>query len=121
MNSKLRVMAFEDGYDIEAILISGGIDLNEVEFIQNWDTSQAIEQIRDFQPNILLLDFYIPPKNGLEVLLETTKLCNLGELTRPDVIVGMSSAMSKNEAMLSNGADYGILKWDIAKLPIWNH
>ena len=29
--------------------------------------------------------------------------------------------MSKNEAMLSNGADYGILKWDIAKLPIWNH
>lgn len=121
MKSKLKVMAFEDGYDIEAILISGGIELTEVEFIQHWDTSKALEQIREFQPNILLLDFYIPPKNGLEVLLETTKLSNSREITRPDIIVGMSSAMSKNEAMLSNGADYGILKWDIAKLPIWNH
>ena len=121
MKSKLKVMAFEDGYDIEAILLSGGIELTEVEFIQHWDTSKALEQIHDFQPNILLLDFYIPPRNGLEVLLETTKLSRSGEITRPDVIVGMSSAMSKNEAMLSNGADYGILKWDIAKLPIWNH
>jgi response regulator of citrate/malate metabolism len=121
MKPKLKVMAFEDGYDIEAILISGGIELTEVEFIQFWDTSKALEHIRDFRPNILLLDFYIPPKNGLEVLLETTKLSNSGEITRPDIIVGMSSAMSKNEAMLSNGADYGILKWDIAKLPIWNH
>ena len=31
--SKLKVMAFEDGYDIEAILISGGIVLTEAEFI----------------------------------------------------------------------------------------
>lgn len=121
MKSKLKVMAFEDGYDIEAILISGGIELTEVDFIQHWDTSKALDQIREFQPNILLLDFYIPPKNGLEILLETTKLSDSGEITKPDIIVAMSSAMSKNEAMLSNGADYGILKWDIAKLPIWNH
>ena len=40
MKSKLKVMAFEDGYDIEAILISGGIELTEVEFIQHWDTSK---------------------------------------------------------------------------------
>jgi response regulator of citrate/malate metabolism len=31
------------------------------------DGSNAVEEIREFAPEVLLLDFYIPPFTGLEV------------------------------------------------------
>ena len=76
----LRVLAFEDGYDIEAILTSGGIDFTNLEFKQFWDTADALNKIRDYQPDILMMDYYIPPVSGYEVLVGLLKEIEDGTL-----------------------------------------
>lgn len=117
----LRVLAFEDGYDIEAILTSGGIDFTNLEFKQFWDTDDALNKIRDYQPDILMMDYYIPPVSGYEVLVGLLKEIEDGTLNRPKHIIAMSSATSKNEEMKQLCADYAVIKWEISKLPVWNY
>ena len=51
----MRVLAFEDSYDIEKILVKGGVDLSDWELLQYWNTMDCFERIEDFQPDLLLL------------------------------------------------------------------
>ena len=111
----MKVLAFEDSVDIEALLISGGIDLSGFEFKQYWDSQNYLERISEFAPDVLMLDHYMPPKRGLEVL----KGLLTSDVKRPETIVAMSSASMANNAMLNAGADVGIVKFDISKLEIW--
>ena len=111
----MRVLAFEDHYDIEAMLTAGGVDTDALVIEQRWDSSEALEHIRRFQPDVLLLDHYMPPKNGhlvLEALLAS-------DVPRPTTIVAMSSDSGKNDAMVALGADVGIVKFDLASLDLW--
>ena len=117
----LKILAFEDDYDIEAILASGGVDLSNHEFKQLWNTSNAMDEIKLFNPDILLMDYYIPPISGYKVLESLLEQIDQGKLARPKHIVAMSSAMSKNEEMKRLCSDFAIVKWEISKLPIWNH
>ena len=34
----MKVLAFEDSVDIEALLISGGVNLSDIEFKQYWNS-----------------------------------------------------------------------------------
>ena len=45
----MRVLAFEDSYDIENILVEGGIDLSNWELLQYWNTMDCFERIEEFQ------------------------------------------------------------------------
>lgn len=112
----MRVLAFEDSYDIEALLVAGGVNLETMTLQQRWNSSDALEHIQAFKPDILLLDHFMPPMKGLEVL----KLLLASSTQRPQTIVAMSSEPSMNEAMLHAGADCGVIKFDVATLPIWN-
>ena len=111
----MKVLAFEDSVDIKALLISGGVDLSGFEFKQFWDSQNYLNRIYEFAPDILLLDHYMPPTRGLDVL----KGLLASEIKRPATIVAMSSASMANNAMLNAGADVGIVKFDISKLEIW--
>ena len=111
----MKVLAFEDSVDIEALLVSGGIDLSDYEFKQYWDSQNYLERISEFCPDILMLDHYMPPTRGLDVL----KGLLASDVKRPETIVAMSSASMANNAMLNAGADVGIVKFDISKLKIW--
>ncbi len=111
----MKVLAFEDSVDIEAMLISGGVDLSGFEFKQFWDSQNYLKRISEFAPDILLLDHYMPPTRGLDVL----KGLLASEIKRPRTIVAMSSASMANNAMVNAGADIGIVKFDISKLEIW--
>ena len=113
----MKVLAFEDSVDIEALLVSGGIDLSDYEFKQYWDSQNYLERISEFCPDILMLDHYMPPTRGLDVL----KGLLASDVKRPETIVAMSSASMANNAMLNAGADYGIVKFEISKLEIWTH
>ena len=62
----MKVLAFEDSVDIEALLISGGIDLSGFEFKQYWDSQNYLGRIAELSPDILMLDHYMPPTRGLE-------------------------------------------------------
>ena len=112
----MKILAFEDSVDIEALLISGGVDLSRFEFKQYWDSQDYLERISEFAPDILMLDHYMPPTRGLDVL----KGLLTSEVRRPKTIIAMSSASMANNAMLNAGADVGIVKFDISKLEIWN-
>ena len=118
--NRMRVLAFEDSFDIEAMLISGGVDLSNIELKQLWTTEDYLNQIKSNSPEILLLDHFIPPTKGLEVLQQLNVAVASGDLVRPSIIVGMSSASMANERMLQFGADYGVIKFDLPKLPIWD-
>ena len=112
----MKVLAFEDSVDIEALLISGGVNMANVEFKQYWDSQNCLERISKYSPDILLLDHYMPPIKGLDVLRRLLA----SEIDRPVTIIAMSSASMANNAMLKIGADIGIVKFELATLDVWN-
>ena len=75
--------------------------------------------IKDFAPDVLLLDHYIPPKTGLAVLEALNEAVAAGTLPRPTHVIGMSSVRRCNEAMLAAGADAAFIKWDVPTWPGW--
>jgi|TARA_B110000196_G_C21107136_1_gene645785 response regulator of citrate/malate metabolism len=115
----MRVLAFEDSYDIEALLKAGNVDTSQITIEQKWNSKDAVAVINDFSPDILLLDQFMPPFKGLEVLRMVNDAVGAEELNRPDQIIGISSAGFANRAMLNDGADHAILKFNLANLNIW--
>ena len=111
----MRVLAFEDHYDIEAMLIAGGVNVDGWVIEQRWDSSEALTHIQRFNPDVLLLDHYMPPMSGFEVL---NSLLN-STLPRPTTIVAMSSDSRKNDDMRRLGADIGVVKFDLSTLDLW--
>ncbi len=115
----MRVLAFEDSYDIEKILAEGGIDLRNCDFLQYWNTMDCFERIENFQPDLLLLDHYIPPVKGLEVLRGLLELVSSKKIQRPKLILGISSSSAANQAMESAGADGSMAKFQLADHEVW--
>jgi len=111
----MKVLAFEDSVDIEALLVSGGVNMTNVELKQYWDSQDCLERISKYSPDILLLDHYMPPIKGLDVLRKLLA----SEIDRPSKIIAMSSASMANNAMLKIGADIGIVKFELATLDVW--
>jgi CheY-like chemotaxis protein len=108
-------MAFEDHYDIEAMLVAGGVNTDGWVIEQRWNSSDAIAHIAAFAPDVLLLDHYMPPMTGYEVLERLLS----ANVSRPATIVAMSSDSGMNEAMVALGADIGVVKFDLSTLSLW--
>ena len=115
----MRVLAFEDSYDILDLLIAGDVDSSELKFQQNWTSEDAVTIIKEFAPDVLLLDYFMPPFKGLEVLNMLNEAVSEGKLKRPNQIIGISSAEFANREMLKAGADQAILKFNLTNLNIW--
>ena len=116
----MRVLAFEDTYDIEALLFSAKVDLTKVEFVQRWDSSTPIHHIIKFNPDVVLLDYFMPPYTGLEVLQMINEAVGKKQISRPSTIVGISSEAKANQALAKEGADDCIIKFEMHRLSIWN-
>ena len=112
----MRVLAFEDGYDIEALLTAGGVNTAPMVLEQRWNSLDALTHIEAFAPDVLLLDHFMPPTTGREVL-ETLLVA---DVPRPATVVAMSSEAGMNEAMVRLGADVGVVKFELANLPVWD-
>ena len=116
----MRILVFEDTYDILEMISNFEINLDNVEIKQYWDTEDSIKRIDEFRPDILLLDYYISPKSGLQVLHDLNVEISLKGIERPKKIIGISSSSTANSKFLQFGADESIIKFDINKLEIWN-
>lgn len=112
----MRVLAFEDHYDIEAMLTAGGVNTDALVIEQRWNSADALDHIRRFHPNVLLLDHYMPPQSGHRVLSDLLA----SDVPRPTIVVAMSSESAKNDAMVKLGADIGVVKFDVAGLTLWH-
>ena len=75
--------------------------------------------IAAFAPDVLLLDFYIPPKTGLAVLEALNAAVASGRLARPRYVLGMSSVRRCNEDMRAAGADAAYIKWEVTRWERW--
>ena len=64
----MRILAFEDHVDIEALLISGSVKTADLSFEQRWNSKDALEHVERVRPDVLLLDHFMPPTTGLDVL-----------------------------------------------------
>ena len=117
----MRVLAFEDSYDIEKILVEGGVDLSDWELLQYWNTMDCFDRVEEFKPDLLLLDHYIPPIKGLEVLRGLLELVAADQIQRPRTILGISSSSAANEAMEYAGADGSIVKFQLANHEVWKN
>ena len=115
----MKILAFEDSFDIEALLISASVDMSSIEFQQLWNTENWLQEINQFMPDVLLLDHFIPPTKGLEVLQMLNLEVHHSRAQRPEKIIAMSSSSMANQRMLQFGADIGIVKMDLATLDIW--
>ena len=116
---KMKVLAFEDGYDIEALLVSGSVDMAKINFLQHWNSNDFLNVIKQFSPEILLLDHFMPPTKGYDLLVALNDAVKRKVYQRPNKIIAMSSEQQANDKMLSIGADYGIIKFDLANLDFW--
>ena len=116
---KMKVLAFEDGYDIEALLVSGSVDMTKIDFLQHWNSKDFLDVIKQFSPEVLLLDHFMPPTKGYDLLVALNDAAKQKEILRPNKIVAMSSEQRANDKMLSIGADQGIIKFDLASLEFW--
>jgi len=111
----MRVLAFEDHYDIEAMLVAGGVNVSGWTIEQRWNSTDALEHVQRFAPDVLLLDHYMPPLTGYEVLERLLA----SEVNRPATIVAMSSDSAKNEAMVKLGANVGVVKFELSTFELW--
>ena len=118
--SRMRVLAFEDTYDLEAMLTSAKINLDEIVFLQRWNSSKPLEAVMQFKPDVLLLDFFMPPFNGAQVLAKVIEAAEQGSLSRPKHIIGISSEAKANALLELEGADRSVIKFDLHTLSIWN-
>lgn len=116
---KMKVLAFEDGYDIESLLVSGSVDMAKIDFLQHWNSNDFLNVIKQFSPEILLLDHFMPPTKGYDLLVALNDAVKRKEIKRPNKIIAMSSDKQANNKMLSIGADEGIIKFDLASLGVW--
>ena len=117
----MRVLVFEDSYDIEKILIESGVDLSDWELLQYWNTMDCFNRVEEFKPDLLLIDHYIPPIKGLEFLQGLLELVAADQVQRPRMILGISSSRAANEAMEHAGADGSIGKFQLAKHEVWKN
>ena len=115
----MRVLAFEDTYDLEALLCSAKVDLTGVELLQRWDSNTPIQHIIKFNPDVVLLDYLMPPHTGLEVLRMINEAVAKKQMPRPSMVVGISSEAKANQALAKEGADDCIIKFDLHRLSIW--
>ena len=114
----MKVLAFEDSFDIEALLISGGIDITQLELHQYRESSEHLARIAEFGPDVLMLDHFMPPYTGLQVLQNLVQAVEKGA-KRPPKIIAISSASMANQRMLQFGADLAIRKDLLATLELW--
>ncbi|ABO95193.1 predicted protein, partial [Ostreococcus lucimarinus CCE9901] len=118
----LKILAFEDSYDIRDMLRDGDVEVEGTTvFSQRWTSENCLEVIKEFEPDVLLLDYYMPPFTGLAVLKMVNEEVKAGRLRRPRRIVGMSSESSCNASMLREGADDACVKSDISSWNGWEN
>lgn len=112
------MLAFEDTYAIDDALASAGVTSIK-EFKQQWRSDDAVRIIAEFAPDVLLLDHYMPPHTGLEVLKMLNDAVREGTCARPKHVIAMSSETRCNREMVREGADAGVVKFDLAQWSGW--
>lgn len=102
LNKKILIVDDNPGYleFIRSVLQDDGYETAEVE-----DGAHVVSQATTFQPDLILLDHYLPDTTGLEVCKELKQNPSLKEI--PVIFLsGQSDPHEKIEGLDQGGADY---------------
>ena len=115
----MRILIFEDTYDILEIISNFKINTEKFVVKQYWNTKDSIKKIKQFNPDVLLLDYFIEPLTGLQVFQELNLAIKKNQVSRPNKVIGISSSPNANSKFLQAGLDDSIIKFELDKLDIW--
>ena len=103
-----RVFAFEDSYDIGAMLRDAKV--RHGDFQQNWTSENAVDALEAFGRVDVLLLTYLPPVTG-------SRAQEVNEASSPvasgDPGTSSMSSVGSCTPNLAEGADAGFVKWDV--------
>lgn len=86
-NNKKKVLLIEDDHSL-AILIKNKLEKESLSVVVTEDGKDAVEFIKEENPDLLLLDIELPHKNGIEILEELKKDESLGNI--PIIVISNS-------------------------------
>lgn len=72
------------------------------------DGSEALQKIKTFMPDIILLDLFIPKINGIDVL----KSIKANPITKVIKVIVSTNVHVNQDELIQNGAEYVLLKAD---------
>ncbi len=93
-----RILHVEDDEDILMIARLALADLGGFEVMQCSSGSEAIAKAREFEPDLLLLDYMMPEMNGMQTL---QALRQIAELSQTPAIFMTAKAMENIEGEMS--------------------
>ena len=93
-----RILHVEDDEDILMIARLALADLGGFEVMQCSSGNEAIAKAREFEPDLLLLDYMMPEMNGMQTL---QALRQIAELSQTPAIFMTAKAMENIEGEMS--------------------
>ena len=88
-------------------------------FEQRWTSENAVEALEAFgRVDVLMLDFYLPPVTGLEVLRQVNDAARAGRIERPRHTRG-DERDAGNARLAEQEARTADVKWDVGTWSGW--
>jgi DNA-binding response OmpR family regulator len=114
MDKKFNILVSEDNPDIRKMLVMR-LEINGYNVIQAQDGEEAIEKIKKYAPDIIILDLMMPKISGFEVC----RMIKFDEKYKgiPIIVLSALDQQSDREKAVENGADaYFIKPFDLELL-----
>jgi DNA-binding NarL/FixJ family response regulator len=113
--SALRTLLVDDHIDLRKVLRSILLEKTECVVIgEASDGLNAIEQAKELQPDLILLDLSLPKLNGMEVGRRIRKLCPHSKI----IFLSQDNSPEIVQGALRLGAAGYLLKSDATELPL---
>jgi CheY-like chemotaxis protein len=108
----MRILIADDEKEIRALfttILSSNISDSQVDVVVNG--AEAVDAFRTGNYDVVLMDIYMPVKNGYEACLEIQEICRIEKLKMPFVIFCTAYAISKEiEKLLEDKIHYSLLQ-----------
>ena len=114
MKTKGRVFLLDDD-DLIVSMLSRALKGEGYDVQAETDPDEAVEKIRSFSPDIVMLDLKLPGKSGMDILKEVT---DRGIGTQVVMLTSDDSAESAVKAMKSGAVDYLTKPFDMDEVKI---
>jgi DNA-binding response OmpR family regulator len=98
-----RILLVDDEKHIIELISVLLEDFEDFEILKAYDGDEALEMVKKFKPELVVLDYMMPKKNGLEVLKEIKK--NFKD-TYVIIMTGKGSEKVAIELMKAGASDY---------------
>ena len=102
-----KILVVDDEKDVVESVASG-LKRREYDVCVAYDGQAALEQVKEFNPDVILLDLTMPKLNGFEVLKEIREKHN--DRWRPVIIVSAHAELETFRQCYSMEADHYLTK-----------